>query len=144
MTHPVYFDVNGQKTHIGTAHADKDGGFVLVLGGTLGIGPSEGPARASGASSGGGGGSGAVFPPYGRSKGRPIHGASLSELEYYAGNARKSIADPEKARWRAKEEALLAELEAEIVRQGGGAGSYMPPEPNSGRGPDDDGDLIPF
>lgn len=125
MNHPVFFEFNGQKTRIGTAHADKDGGFVLVLGGTLGIGPSEGPSRASGASSGGGGGSGDTFPNYGRSKGRVIRGASLSELEYYAGNARKTIADPEKARWRAKEEALLAELEAEIARQqGGGNGGF--------------------
>lgn len=134
--HPVYVENNGQKTRIGTAHADKDGGYVLVLGGTLGIGPSEGPSRSSGASSGGGG-SGACFPNYGRSKGRPIHGASLSELEYYAGNARKSIADPEKARWRAKEEALLVELEAEIARQSGGAQDNQ-------QSPPSDEDLIPF
>jgi hypothetical protein len=134
--HPVFCEFNGQKVRIGTAHADKDGGFVLVLGGTLAIGASEGPARASGASSGGGGG--VCFPPYGRSKGKPIAGASMQELEYYAGNARKSIADPSKERWRAKEEALLAALEAEIARQGGGG--YEPPRND---GPVDDSDL-PF
>lgn len=119
MSHPVYVENNGQRTRIGTAHADKDGGFVLVLGGTLGIGPSEGSSRSSGASSGGGGGSGAVFPPYGRSKGAAVHGASMQDLEFYRNGCERSLNDPSKSRWAAKEQALLDAINAEIARQGG-------------------------
>src|SRR4051812_25649341 len=39
------------------------------------------------------------FPNYGRSKGAPIAGASQGDLEYYANGARRSIADPAKARF---------------------------------------------
>lgn len=139
--HGVYVEFGGQKTRVGTAHRGEDGTFVLVLGGTLSLGPSEGPARASGASSGGGGG--AVFPNYGRSKGKPIYGAPLQELEYYANNARKSIDDPAKARWRTKEEALLAALETEIHRQNGGEG-YTPPQTRGSDIAPDDSDDLPF
>lgn len=61
--------------------------------------------------------SGAVFPPYGRSKGSPIYGASAGDLEYYAEGARRSLADPAKSRWHDKERALLAAIESEIDRQ---------------------------
>lgn len=136
-SHPVFFDFNGTRTRIGAAYADKDGGFVLVLGGTVSIGASEGPARASGASSGGGGG-GACFPPFGRAKGQPIHGAAMKDLEFYRMAAERSLNDPSKAKWHEKERTLLAALEAEIARQGGGG--YEPPRND---GPVDDAD-IPF
>jgi hypothetical protein len=64
----------------------------------------------------------AVFPNYGRSKGGPIRGATMQDLEYYANGARRSLADPGKARWHDKERALLASIEAEIARQRGGGG----------------------
>lgn len=80
-----------------------------------------------------------TLPNYGKSKNMPIAGASLQDLEYYANGARRSIADPAKARWQDKEKQLLAALEAEIARQSGGGG-YVPPEPP----PHTDADQIPF
>lgn len=74
----------------------------------------------------GGGGDGA-FPNYGRDKGLPIKGASMDSLNYYADGARRSLADPAKERWHAKEQALLAAIEAEISRQSAGDG----PPPHS-------------
>lgn len=138
--HPVFCEFNGQKVRIGTAHADNDGGFVLVLGGTLAIGASEGPARAAGASSGGGGDGGPQFPPFGRMKGKAIHGAPLRDLEWYSEAVRKSVDDPSKERWRSKNEEMLRDLEAEIHRQGGG---HEGPGGGSGLGSDDT-DPIPF
>lgn len=79
--------------------------------------------------------SGAVFPPYGRSKGRPIYGASRGDLDYYAEGARRSLADTAKARWHDKERMLLADIEMEIDRQEALAGSVagqteaQPPPP---------------
>lgn len=60
-----------------------------------------------------------TFPNYGRSKGAPIAGATRDDLDYYAAGAKRSIADPAKERWHAKERALLAAIEAEVARQGG-------------------------
>ncbi|MGV3621618.1 MAG: hypothetical protein ACO1OB_12415, partial [Archangium sp.] len=90
------------------------------------------PARSSG---GGGGGDGMLLPNYGRSKGQPVYGASLQDLEFYANGARRSLADASKSRWHDKERQLLASIEAEIARQqggGGGGGSS-----DFGGGPDD-------
>lgn len=63
----------------------------------------------------------AMFPNFGKMKGQPIAGAPLNELEYYLGAARKSLADPAKARFHAKESALIGALEAELARQRGSA-----------------------
>jgi len=71
-----------------------------------------------------------VFPPYGRSKGAPIRGASGQDLEFYANGARRTLADPGKARFHEKERALLAAIEAEQARQhseGGGDDEGPPP-----------------
>ena len=70
-----------------------------------------------------------TFPPYGRSKGAPIHGATEQDLEYYANGARRSLGDPGKARWHDKERALLAAIDAEVARQGLGGGSPAGGEP---------------
>ena len=91
------------------------------------------------------GGSGAVFPGYGRSKGQPVVGATMGDLEFYASGARRSLGDPAKARFHDKERALLASIEAEIARQSGGgqgqpSGGSGAPE-YGGPPPDDD---IPF
>jgi hypothetical protein len=53
-----------------------------------------------------------VFPPYGRSKGAPIAGATMQDLEYYASGSRRTLADPAKARWHDKERQMLAAIEA--------------------------------
>ena len=84
------------------------------------------PARAAAPSPLGG----AVFPNYGTSKGAPVAGAAMKDLEFYANGARRSLADPSKSRFHAKEQALLTAIEAEIAKQTGGsasAGNEPPP-----------------
>lgn len=81
-----------------------------------------------------------TFPNYGRSKGAPIAGASAEDLEFYANNARKSLADPSRSKWHDQERALLTTIEAEQARQGGGRGGPVDEPPP----PDDDDDDIPF
>jgi hypothetical protein len=65
---------------------------------------------------------GMVFPPYGRSKGAPISGASIQDLEFYASGCRRTLGDPAKSRWHDKERQLLAAIEAELGGQGAGGG----------------------
>lgn len=72
------------------------------------------PATPRAASTGG-----ACFPNYGRRKNEPVEGSEIGDLEYYASGCRRSLDNPEKARWHDKERALLAAIEAEIARQGG-------------------------
>lgn len=140
-----------EQVRVGTAFRNGDG-FSLKLGElSIGAAPdaaSAAPRRAA-SSGGGGGGGGEVFPNYGRSKGAPIHGASMQDLEYYANGARRSLNDPSKSRWHDRERQLLASIEAEISRQRGGGegggGEEPPPhgdEDFSGGGDDDSG--IPF
>jgi hypothetical protein len=127
-TFPVLVDVSRpdgsiERVRVGTATRAGDG-FTLALG-ALSIGGQAvaAPRAAAGASAGGGGGGGGmIFPPYGRSKGMPVKGASMQDLEYYANGCRRTLNDPGKARWHDKEKVLLAAIEAEIARQGGGGG----------------------
>lgn len=143
--HPVFVEFGGTKTRIGTAYQQQDGGFTLVLGGTLTLGPGQ-PASSRG------GASGAVFPPFGRKRGQPIAGCDLENLEWYHGIIQQSVNDPSKSRFREKNQEVLSAIEAEIVRQGGDVpGKVTPDERQShgGRGDsygsgNDDGDLIPF
>jgi hypothetical protein len=105
-----------EHVRVGTAVRNEEG-FSLKLG-ELEIGSSakgaeprrRAPASASGDAP-------SVFPPYGRSKGAPIHGASIQDLEFYANGARRTLGDPSKARFHDKERVLLAILEAELGRQ---------------------------
>jgi hypothetical protein len=141
-----------EQVRVGTAIRNGDG-FSLKLG-ELSIGATPdaaAPAPRRAASSGGGGGSaGEVFPNYGRSKGAPIRGASMGDLEFYANGARRSLADPSKSRWHDRERALLAAIEAEIARQRGGdmGGSDNEPPPHGdddiNYGSNDDDSGIPF
>ncbi|MGI5862827.1 MAG: hypothetical protein ACOX6T_12320 [Myxococcales bacterium] len=138
---------DGSIEHVRVGTAVKSGdGFVLRMG-ELQIGASPAPVAARPApayspSPAPGSGGGMVFPNYGRSKGMPIYGASMQDLEFYANGCRRTLADPAKSRWHEKERVLLAAIEAEIARQqGGGGGGEMgggdePPPPG-----DDD---IPF
>ncbi|NVJ02577.1 hypothetical protein HV824_31285 [Myxococcus sp. AM009] len=112
-----------EQVRVGTAVKSGEG-FTLTLG-EMSIGGTPDAAapaarRSAPASSGGGGGDGMVFPNYGRSKGGPIVGASMGDLEFYANGARRSLNDPSKSRWHDKERQLLAAIEAEIARQRGG------------------------
>ena len=157
-------DGSSDRVRVGTATRGADG-FVLSLG-ELTIGATPDPVRRAapaqaGFSGGGSGGGGEVFPPYGRSKGLPISGATMQDLEFYANGSRRSLGDPSKSRFHEKERALLAVIEAEIVRQGGtpggsgggggggggggssSRGSSGPPHDGEGPPPHDDND-IPF
>ncbi|ADO68250.1 hypothetical protein [Stigmatella aurantiaca] len=114
-----------EHVRVGTAYKREEG-FSLRMG-ELSIGAvpdavAPAPRRAVSSGGGGGGGDGAIFPNYGRSKGGAIYGATMQDLEYYANGARRSLADPSKARWHDKERALLASIEAEIARQRGAEG----------------------
>ncbi len=125
-----------EQVRVGTA-IRRGEGFVLQLG-ELAVGAvADGPRRASAPpASSGGAPAGMVFPPYGRSKGAPIAGASMQDLEFYASGSRRSLADPSKSRWHEKERQLLAAIEAEIARQSGGAPS--PSRQDSPRQDDDE------
>lgn len=76
--------------------------------------------------------SGVVFPNYGKAKGAPVRGASAQDLEFYANGARRTIADPAKANFHDKERALLAAIEAEMMRQQKALnqGAEEPPPPS--------------
>ncbi|WP_338872802.1 hypothetical protein [Myxococcus stipitatus] len=117
-----------EQVRVGTAFRSEDG-FTLRLG-EMSIGATPDAAVAAprrsapsaGGGGGGGGGDGMVFPNYGRSKGAPIAGASMQDLEFYANGARRSLNDPSKSRWHDKERQLLSAIEAEMGRQQGGGG----------------------
>jgi hypothetical protein len=114
-------DGSTEAVRVGTAVRAGDG-FRLTLG-ELSIGATaDAPQRASRPAPAAGGGSGMVFPPYGRSKGAPIAGASVQDLEFYINGCRRTLDDPAKSRWHEKERVLLAALEAELARQRGGEG----------------------
>lgn len=87
---------------------------------------------------------GAVFPNYGKAKGCPISGASERDLRYYAAGAQKSLRDPGKSRWHAKELELLGHINDELKRQG------LEPEPvdvspaADDFGPPPDSEPLPF
>ena len=74
----------------------------------------------------------------------------MQDLEYYAGGCRRSLADPAKARFHAKEQILLDAIMSEIHRQNGGdatptggQGQSESHAPDFG-GPPPPEDVIPF
>ena len=122
-------DGSVERVRVGTAFRNEDG-FTLELGELkVGSTPDRPAPRRAAPSGGGGGGDGMVFPPYGRSKGAPIFGASAQDLDYYANGCKRTLNDPGKARWHEKERALLAAIESEIARQRGGAPAEGEPPP---------------
>lgn len=149
-------DGSVEQVRVGVAIRTGEG-FSLKLG-ELTIGGTPVAAAAPQSWGGGGYGGGAAYggsapaaagglpttlPNYGRSRGAPIYGASLQDLEYYANGARRSLADPSKARWHEKERLLLAAIEAEIARQQGGGGTADSGPPDDDIPPPTDDD-IPF
>jgi hypothetical protein len=158
--YPVYVAVrrpDGQveQVRVGTAVRQEDGFTLsmgeLFIGGTpeVALAPASAPRRSSGGAASASAGEVSTFPNYGRSKGGPIRGATLQDLEYYANGARRSLADPGKARWHDKERALLASIEAEISRQRGGSGGdeergSSAPRMDDGEPPPHTDDDIPF
>jgi hypothetical protein len=128
-------DGSTEAVRVGTAVRAGDG-FRLTLGElSIGASPAPAPARAAAPQ----GGDGMVFPPYGRSKGQPIAGATVQDLEFYISGSRRSLDDPSKSRWHDKERVLLAAMEAELARQRSGDAPSAPP---SGR--DDYEEASPF
>lgn len=75
-----------------------------------------------------------VFPGFGRAKGQPIAGANMKDLEFYANAARRSLADESKARFHAKEQALLEAIQDEMARQSS-PGDDGPPPPTDADAP---------
>jgi hypothetical protein len=145
-------DGSKENVRVGTAVRSGDG-FSLTLG-ELSIGAvADAPSSSARRSSPPAGDNGMVFPPYGRSKGAPIAGAALSDLEFYMNGCRRTLGDPAKARWHDKERVLLAAIEAEIERQrgagdGGGdhddGGSFQAPPDDYDSPPPHSDDDIPF
>jgi len=129
-----------EHVRVGTAFK-QDEGFSLQLG-ELAIGGTPDAARPAPRAAPAGAGGGMVFPPYGRSKGAPIAGATMQDLEYYASGCRRTLDDPAKSRWHDKERQLLAAIEAEIARQRGGDGPPLPHDDD--RAPPHGDDDIPF
>jgi hypothetical protein len=127
-------DGSSESVRVGTAVRAGDG-FRLTLG-ELSIGATAdvAPARPAVRDASGASGAGMVFPPYGRSKGAPIAGASVKDLEFYISGCRRTLDDPAKSRWHDKERVLLAALEAELARQQGGEGGGGGDDYGSGRG----------
>ena len=143
-------DGSVENVRIGTATKSAEGfhlSFDALSITTDGSVPAARAApKAASRPSGSGGGDGMVFPNYGRSKGLPISGASMQDLEFYANGARRTLSDPGKQRFHDKERVLLAAIETEMARQGGssrGAGGNMPddsgipPHSDSDRGGDE-------
>lgn len=91
---------------------------------------AERPVAAQGAS-------GPTFP-FGNKKGEPIFGAPPKDLRFYANASMRTLNDPAKARFHAKERALFEAYNAELVRQGQ-APVVPPDEPEDDQG-DDAGD----
>jgi hypothetical protein len=108
---------DGAVEHVRVGTAVRQGeGFSLKLGEMeIGTAKAAEPRRRPPPSASGDAPS--VFPPYGRSKGAPIHGASIQDLEFYANGARRTLGDPSKARFHDKERILLGIIEAELARQ---------------------------
>lgn len=144
-------DGSTESVRVGTA-VRAGNGFRLSLGElSIGLVADAASPRAS-REAAPSGDRGLSFPPYGRSKGMPIAGASVQDLEYYIAGSRRSLDDPSKSRWHDKERVLLAAMEAELARQRGGSsggggndsggGSDFPPPDDYDAAPSDD--EIPF
>lgn len=52
--------------------------------------------------------------PFGRTKGTPIGDAETKDLTFIAGRLKEGLDDPDKARYRAKNEELIAAIEREL------------------------------
>ncbi len=113
---------NGSTEQVPVGTAVRLGeGFSLTLGSMSLVAEPASSGRSTAERTRGGSGSGGdmVFPPYGKSKGQPLVGASLRDLEFYASGCKRTLGDASKSRWHEKERVLLAAIEAEIARQGG-------------------------
>jgi hypothetical protein len=135
-------DGSKEAVRVGTAVRTGDG-FNLVLGElSIAATPDAAPSPARRSSPPGADG-GMVFPPYGRSKGLPVAGAAVSDLEFYMSGCQRTLGDPAKARWHDKERVLLAAIEAELARQRGDAGGNKYDDERAGGSAPPDDDFAP-
>lgn len=96
---------------------DDDGGN----GGKPKSRPQRDLASASGSRPEASNGAPAHLPKFGKGSGEAIQGATMEALEFHLGAARKSLANPEKKQYHAKDSALIGAIEAELARQRGAA-----------------------
>lgn len=75
------------------------------------------PGAASRASTGSSGGPITALPNYGKAKGAPIATASLDDLRYYLRGCDRTLDDPAKAQYHAREQRVKAAIEAEITKR---------------------------
>jgi hypothetical protein len=66
---------------------------------------------------GGGAESSPCAPPFGRHANEPLAQLDAKDLTWYRDAVTKSLNDPERARYRQKNELVLADLEAELARR---------------------------
>lgn len=71
--------------------------------------------------------SGAVLPKFGEAAGQPVAGQPLATLEYYHAALLRSVADPNKAQFKAKNQALVTAIEKEMEAQR--TAKAAPPKP---------------
>lgn len=95
-------DGTQEWVRVGTAR--RSGGQFLLDLGLLRVNPVEPPARSPPPSS----------PP--PRPGSPPVGGTQEDLEFIAARARRTLADPSKARWHAQEREILAQVERELAR----------------------------
>jgi hypothetical protein len=59
--------------------------------------------------------------PFGRNKGLPIEGADPRDLHWLRSAIKSTLDDPERARWRETNAAILIAVDAELARREGSA-----------------------
>jgi hypothetical protein len=60
---------------------------------------------------------GPTLPNYGRNKGAPISATATADLQWYAKTLQESVDNPEKERWRQKNQEVLDAIRAELARR---------------------------
>jgi hypothetical protein len=144
---PVTVAVNrpdGSVEHVRVGTAVRVGDSFRLTFGELAIGAQPVAPRRASAPGPAPSGDGLVFPPYGRSKGMPVVGGSIQDLEYYAAGCRRTLGDPGKSRWHDKERQLLAAIEAELARQQGGSAPAPTFRDEDAPPPRGDDEELPF
>jgi hypothetical protein len=68
--------------------------------------------------------------PWGKLKGTAVTELKPDQLDYYEKKAREAIADPEKAKWKAREQKWLDAVLAERTRRAAPAKAAEPPKTN--------------
>lgn len=102
---------------VGIAVEDDDGESAGAKGNRRQEAEHRDPHSESGHNPAPSGGGPSNFPNFGKGNGAPIRDAAPPVLEFHLEQARKSLANPDKAKFHVKESALIGALEAELARQ---------------------------